>query len=720
MNSVNWLIRILLIFFLSRFSFSADTITLDHSIQDNNDQVIVSAGNIFALGFFSPATSTNRYVGIWYYQIPVKTAVWVANRDNPINDTSGILRIDGRGNLALFQGNQTLPLWSTNISIAGPVNSFTQILDSGNLVLLQNDTGKALLWQSFGHPTNTWLSHMKIGFNLRTGLNQSYTSRKSPDDPGVGNYSLRMKPGVSLYKGSVPVWRSGTWTGIMWSGIPAMAQTLVFIHSFVNTDDELSFSFHTNASLITRFIVTNETGVTKRISWNNASQSWTTSYLSPIEQCDFYGHCGPNGYCNPYVALALLFALEYIFGRQNAYLMLTHSLKNSPDTSQAQTPAVTTGTQPTVTPAAASQMSFQGRNQDETGLQMGYDGNQRQYGSNSNTGYSNSNVGYSQRIDTPIQAYSHVFTPMSQQVACYTPLMQQGLSCQFGYAAGLHPSVSQSSRHLGLALSPTSSGHFFGSSSQFYPSAPHSSVSGSGLPTALVSSSSAPHSLSPSVASSSVASGPAAFMARSSSLVASPSGGSSTAYVVSHMDNSSCLPLVSPSAVVVSGNRQGLISEGVTASVNEESVVPTDGCGNSSSHDFSIQPNVAVDVNITSGHAAKPHIGETHREAGTEVLAEFDTETHVARQDEVGVVCVGTSPAGQNDVNPDLCDRGLCSIEGCGHHAVSEEAATLVPSIPASTGGLCNTRCPDGVNVHPMVSFYVEDAVWNEMKLGEY
>ncbi|KAK8675364.1 hypothetical protein V6N13_033433 [Hibiscus sabdariffa] len=87
----------------------------------------------------------------------------------------------------------------------------------------------------------------------------------------------------------------------MWSGIPAMAQTLVFIHSFVNTDDELSFSFHTNASLIARFIVTNETGVTKRISWNNASQSWTTSYMSPIEQCDFYGHCGPNGYCNPYV-----------------------------------------------------------------------------------------------------------------------------------------------------------------------------------------------------------------------------------------------------------------------------------------------------------------------------------------------------------------------------------------------------------------------------------
>ncbi|KAK8675394.1 hypothetical protein V6N13_033461 [Hibiscus sabdariffa] len=304
MYSVNWLIRILLIFFLSHFSISADTITLDHFIQDNNDEVIVSSGKTFALGFFSPGSSTNRYVGIWYYQIPVKTAVWVANRDNPINDTSGILRIDARGNLALFQGNQTLPLWSTNISIAGSGNSFAQILDSGNLVLLQNDTGKAILWQSFDHPTNTWLSFMKIGFNLRSGVNQSYTSWKSPDDPGVGNYTFRMNPGVSpqmvLYKGSVPVWRSGTWTGMMWSGIPEMAQNFLFNDTFVDTDDELSFSSDAiNASLITRY-VTNETGVTQRILWNNASKSWSISYTAPNEQCDFYGHCGPNGYCNPY------------------------------------------------------------------------------------------------------------------------------------------------------------------------------------------------------------------------------------------------------------------------------------------------------------------------------------------------------------------------------------------------------------------------------------
>ncbi|KAL4368183.1 hypothetical protein GQ457_05G029850 [Hibiscus cannabinus] len=305
MNSVKWLLRILLIFSLSHFSFSADTITLDHFIQDNNDGVIVSADNIFALGFFSPGSSSDRYVGIWYYKIPEKTVVWVANRDNPINDTSGVLRIDARGNLALFQGNQTLPLWSTNISTASAGNSFAQILDSGNLVLLQNDTGKALLWQSSDYPTNTRLPFMKTGFNLRTGLNQSYTSWKSPNDPGVGNYSVRMNPGVSpqmvLYKGSVPLWRSGIWTGKMWSGIPEMAQNFLFNDTFVNTDDEVSFSSDTiNASFIARYVM-NETGVTQRQLWNNASQRWIISFTTPNEQCDFYGHCGPNGYCNPYL-----------------------------------------------------------------------------------------------------------------------------------------------------------------------------------------------------------------------------------------------------------------------------------------------------------------------------------------------------------------------------------------------------------------------------------
>ncbi|XVE89090.1 hypothetical protein DITRI_Ditri19aG0122400 [Diplodiscus trichospermus] len=218
MNPVKWLVRILPFSFLSHPSISADTITLDHSIRDNGD-VIVSTGNIFELGFFSPGSSRNRYVGIWYShsQVSEMTVVWVANRENPINDTSGILSIDSRGNLALFQRNQTLPVWSTNISITDTRNSIAQLFDSGNLVLFQNDTRRTVLWQSFDYPTHTLLAFMKLGLSFRPRLNRVLTSWKSPDDPGIGNYSLRINPSgfpqLYLYNSSSPSWRAGSWTG---------------------------------------------------------------------------------------------------------------------------------------------------------------------------------------------------------------------------------------------------------------------------------------------------------------------------------------------------------------------------------------------------------------------------------------------------------------------------------------------------------------------------
>ncbi|KAK8498329.1 hypothetical protein V6N12_024992 [Hibiscus sabdariffa] len=278
MNPVKWLVRILFLLFLSLLSIAADTITLDHFIRDNGTEIVVSSGKVFALGFFSPGRSRNRYVGIWYFQVPEQTVVWVANRDNPIKDNSGNLRIDGRGNLALFHGNQTVPVWSSNTSITGTSNTIAQILDSGNLVLLQNDTRRSVLWQSFDYPTNTLLPFMKLGLSFRTGLNRVITSWKSPDDPGVGNCSYRINPSgfpqLYLYKGSAPLWRTGSWTGRRWSGVPEMTSNYIFNISFVNTVDEVSITYGVrNSSFITR-MVTNETGIQQRFTWNREAQHW--------------------------------------------------------------------------------------------------------------------------------------------------------------------------------------------------------------------------------------------------------------------------------------------------------------------------------------------------------------------------------------------------------------------------------------------------------------
>ena len=135
-------------------------------MRDNT--TLVSAGGLFELGFFTPGSSTNRYLGIWYKNIPVQTVVWVANRCEPINDSSGSLTIDGdTGNLVLYGPNKSV-VWSTNSSkqAEGPL---VQLLDNGNLVLRdeKDENTDNYLWESFDYPTDTHLPGAKLGWDLR-------------------------------------------------------------------------------------------------------------------------------------------------------------------------------------------------------------------------------------------------------------------------------------------------------------------------------------------------------------------------------------------------------------------------------------------------------------------------------------------------------------------------------------------------------------------------
>jgi hypothetical protein len=126
-------------FFLSFFFFcyflefgsSTDTITAAKFISD--PEIIISNGGSFQLGFLSPPNSTYRYVGIWYSNISVSLVIWVANRNQPLKNSSGILAISKDGNLVVLDGQKKV-LWSSNLT-SSVVNSSAQLLDNGNLVL---------------------------------------------------------------------------------------------------------------------------------------------------------------------------------------------------------------------------------------------------------------------------------------------------------------------------------------------------------------------------------------------------------------------------------------------------------------------------------------------------------------------------------------------------------------------------------------------------------
>ncbi|KAL5564613.1 hypothetical protein UlMin_027777 [Ulmus minor] len=173
-SSSLFIITNLLFFLFSQFSSAGDTITQAQQLVEN--QTLDSKDESFELGFFSPGSSTSRYLGIWYKHIPVQTVVWVANRENPIKGylSSTRLMIDEIGNLVLLNHNKNI--WSTN-PMKKAQQPILQLLDSGNLVL--SDSENNYLWQSFDYPSDTLLPGMKFGWNFKTGLNRSLSSWKA-------------------------------------------------------------------------------------------------------------------------------------------------------------------------------------------------------------------------------------------------------------------------------------------------------------------------------------------------------------------------------------------------------------------------------------------------------------------------------------------------------------------------------------------------------------
>jgi len=300
-----WLLSSLILLFSFQFCSCSDTISADKAISDG--ELLVSKAKTFALGFFSPGKSKSRYLGIWFNNVQEQTVVWVANRNNPINDTSGVLSINPDGNLILHHNYSTSPIWSTSVSLthsnSTTTNVIAQLSDLANLVLILNDT-KTVIWQSFDHPTDTLIPYLRIGYDRRANQSWILQSWKTDDDPGTGSYTLEFsssgKPQLFLYHQNLPLWRGGSWNGELFIGIPAMKSDIfTFNVSYMEDDNHVALSFYPfDKSLIT-WVVVKQSGFLNIFTWDNQKNQWNRYWSVPINQCDNYGTCGSNGNCDP-------------------------------------------------------------------------------------------------------------------------------------------------------------------------------------------------------------------------------------------------------------------------------------------------------------------------------------------------------------------------------------------------------------------------------------
>ncbi|TKY66982.1 G-type lectin S-receptor serine/threonine-protein kinase [Spatholobus suberectus] len=235
---------------MTRTCSPVDCLAVNQTLRDG--ETLVSASGITEEGFFSPGNSTRRYLGIWYRNVSPFTGVWVANRNIPLENKSGVLKLNEKGILVLLNATNST-IWLSNKSNTAVNDPVVQPLDLGNLIV---KTGQdSFLWQSFGHPCDTFVPGMKLGRNLETGLETYVSSWRSADDAAEGEYTvkidLRGYPQAVMLEESVIKIGTGPRNGVSWAGypgpIPKTSQIFVFnekeVHYELELLDRLVFRF---------------------------------------------------------------------------------------------------------------------------------------------------------------------------------------------------------------------------------------------------------------------------------------------------------------------------------------------------------------------------------------------------------------------------------------------------------------------------------------------
>ncbi|KAH7576822.1 hypothetical protein JRO89_XS01G0157100 [Xanthoceras sorbifolium] len=265
-------------------------------IRDNEGETLVSPGKIFELGFFTPNGSSDhrRYVGIWYYGS--QTVVWVANRDSPVLDDSGVFGTTEDKNLKVLDGNGRT-YWSTDLGNSSSANRTVKLMDSGNLVVSEEDQenhSARTLWQSFDNPTDTFLPGMKMNDLMVLSSWRSY------DDPAPGNFTFQLdQEEVNQYviwNRSMKYWKSGVSGKFIGSDeMPSAMSYLLsnFTSSVHNgTVPYLTSSLYGDTRMIMSFW-----GQARYFQWNSI-KVWSLIWAEPRDRCSLYNACGNFGSCN--------------------------------------------------------------------------------------------------------------------------------------------------------------------------------------------------------------------------------------------------------------------------------------------------------------------------------------------------------------------------------------------------------------------------------------
>lgn len=265
---------------------------------DSTNETLVSEGNRFELGFFTPEGNekSSRYIGIWYHDGNPRTIVWVACRETPLTDTSGVFGIADDGNVKLWYRNK--PFSSVTKLENSNLNRTLKLLDSGNLILFDGEG--ASLWQSFDDPTDTFLPDMQMDdkMELRSWI--------FPSDPALGNYTFRKYQTVySIQNGQTDYWRSGDLGSLeIYNHVPVLVdkmfrknQTIGQLTANRTKREQRPYKFSRPTIYSVARVLMNTSGQIQYFERDD-NGGWLLIWSEPSDTCNVYKPCGKSANCD--------------------------------------------------------------------------------------------------------------------------------------------------------------------------------------------------------------------------------------------------------------------------------------------------------------------------------------------------------------------------------------------------------------------------------------
>ncbi|XP_010256777.1 PREDICTED: putative receptor protein kinase ZmPK1 [Nelumbo nucifera] len=264
------------------------------SVEDHVSDVLTSPDQSFACGFYQVGIDAYSF-SIWFAHSNIKTVVWTANRDQPVNGRSSRVSLHRDGTMVLTDVDGSI-VWSTNTTNKNVDKA--ELLDTGNLVL-KNLSGD-ILWQSFDYPTDTLLPGQP--FTRRTRLisamaNGTHVSGYFTlffDNDNVLRLAYDGPEFSSLY------WPNPDYTNVFQLGrtkYNSSRTALLDVMGRFSSSDRTNFFASDMGSGIERRLTLDYDGNLRLYSWDNSTASWVVSWLALPRQCDIHGLCGRNGVC---------------------------------------------------------------------------------------------------------------------------------------------------------------------------------------------------------------------------------------------------------------------------------------------------------------------------------------------------------------------------------------------------------------------------------------